>query len=61
MPKIIAQTKTSNAWLINGAVYISPKYSTLDIEGNPTAGRWECYLKHWELYRDTAYGMFADV
>lgn len=61
MQKIIAETKTQNVWLINDQIFIAPKYSTIDSQGNPTAARWECSKSHWDTYRKTAYPNFLDI
>lgn len=59
--KIIAHNESLNIWLIDGQVYRAPKYSTIDVNGYPTAARWECSESHWNLYRDTAYRLFTDI
>lgn len=60
MSKIIAENENYNVWEINNKIFIAPKYSTIDTQGNPTAGRYECELNHWNIYRDTAYKNFTD-
>lgn len=55
MVALIGRADTCEFWRIGDDVFRAPLGTSLDITGRPLGRRWECSVRHWDIYRTTAY------